>query len=131
MEKLLLRMMSPNADLRCTASGALNDAYWKSKRDSQIHRMSNLCDNVHVANIFAGRSASYTSLAFEKDLDKLLNMTPPSKAIENPVSPPGLGHELSDASMRHSLVKSRSQPKVNTATATKRKFSKYPARICD
>ncbi|KAJ2917010.1 hypothetical protein MD484_g3420, partial [Candolleomyces efflorescens] len=115
MEKLLLRMMSPNADLRCTASGALNDAYWKSKRDSQIHR----------------RSASYTSLAFEKDLDKLLNMTPPSKAIENPVSPPGLGHEFSDASMRHSLVKSRSQPKVNTATATKPPHRKKAHPVID
>ncbi|KAL1719049.1 kinase-like domain-containing protein, partial [Schizophyllum commune] len=28
MEKLLRRMMSPNADLRCTASAALEDAYW-------------------------------------------------------------------------------------------------------
>lgn len=127
-------MMSPNADLRCTASGALNDAYWKSKRDSQIHRtFLALCAGVSVVankvGCFAGRSASYTSLAFEKDLDKLLNMTPPSKAIENPVSPPGLGHELSDASMRHSLVKSRSQPKVNTMTATKRRFSKHPVTV--
>ncbi|KAJ2923563.1 hypothetical protein H1R20_g13531, partial [Candolleomyces eurysporus] len=110
MEKLLLRMMSPNADLRCTAAQALNDAYWKSNRDSQIHR----------------RSASYTSLAFEKDLDKLLSMTPPSKAIESPVSPPGLGRELSDASMRHNLVKSKSQPKVNTTTTKPPRKKAHP-----
>jgi len=30
MEKLLQRMMAPNADLRCTTAQALKDVYWKS-----------------------------------------------------------------------------------------------------
>lgn len=68
-----------------------------------------------------GRAASCnSSLVFEKDLDKLLNITPPSvkpfglpTADSNPPSPPGLEQALPEAAAsRHSLVKAKSQPKV-------------------
>ncbi len=38
MEKLLRRMISPNADLRCTASEAMQDPYWKTREEDPQHR---------------------------------------------------------------------------------------------
>ena len=38
MEKLLQRMIAPNADLRCTAMQAIADSYWKdSLATSSLH----------------------------------------------------------------------------------------------
>jgi hypothetical protein len=40
MEKLLQRMVSPNADLRCTASQAMADSFWKApgaEASSNLH----------------------------------------------------------------------------------------------
>ncbi|KAK7028128.1 hypothetical protein VNI00_014943 [Paramarasmius palmivorus] len=55
VERLLRRMLAPNADLRCTASEAMKDPYWTADGQSG-HR----------------RSASYTSsIVFEKDMSKL------------------------------------------------------------
>lgn len=34
MEKLLQRMIAPNADLRCTASQAMADEFWRPRRES-------------------------------------------------------------------------------------------------
>lgn len=34
IEKLLQRMLSPNADLRCTASQAIADDYWHPRKES-------------------------------------------------------------------------------------------------
>ncbi|KAJ7147185.1 kinase-like domain-containing protein [Mycena crocata] len=100
IEKLLRRMISPNADLRCTASDAMNDSYWRQVKESDttLHR----------------RSASYTSsVVFEKDTSKL----PPwsANAKEN-LSPPGLASSSSFSkerdSIHRSITKSKSQPKV-------------------
>ncbi|EAU85877.2 CAMK/CAMKL/MARK protein kinase [Coprinopsis cinerea okayama7 len=115
MEKLLRRMICPNADLRCTAAHALADRYWSPGREES--------KNTHR------RSASeISSIVFEKDLDKLLNMTPPRSrrtvdASENPVSPPGLAlpQDLDSSTRRHSLVKSKSQPKVTASNIQPRR----------
>jgi serine/threonine protein kinase len=37
MEKLLQRMMSPNADLRCTAKQAIVDSYWQTHQKDLSH----------------------------------------------------------------------------------------------
>lgn len=37
IEKLLRRMISPNADLRCTATQAINDPYWKEVASAASH----------------------------------------------------------------------------------------------
>lgn len=47
MEKLLGRMMSPNADLRCTAKQALADGYWKSQCDVEPPRMFDALTHEH------------------------------------------------------------------------------------
>ncbi|KAH6912813.1 CAMK/CAMKL/MARK protein kinase [Coprinopsis sp. MPI-PUGE-AT-0042] len=118
MEKLLRRMMAPNADLRCTAAQALSDRYWVPARDAESK-------NAHR------RSASaLESLVFENDLDKLLNMTPTSSRVrrtvdasEGVISPPGLAlpKHLAHSNSEHSLSRSRSQPKVNTFNSTRRR----------
>jgi serine/threonine protein kinase len=37
MERLLQRMMSPNADLRCTAKQAMIDPYWQTHKKDHSH----------------------------------------------------------------------------------------------
>ncbi|KAF9077512.1 kinase-like domain-containing protein [Rhodocollybia butyracea] len=62
MERLLKRMLSPNADLRCTADEAIKDIYWAQFQQN---------DPVGHVNEHR-RSASYTSsIVFEKDLSRL------------------------------------------------------------
>ncbi|KAJ7132934.1 kinase-like domain-containing protein [Mycena filopes] len=101
IEKLLRRMISPNADLRCTASDAMNDPYW---------RQLNERDNLHR------RSASYTSsVVFEKDPAKLAS--PWSSTAKENVTPPGLDSSFSkegDTSQR-SITRAKSQPRVTTS----------------
>ncbi|KAF8887180.1 hypothetical protein BD779DRAFT_1528545 [Infundibulicybe gibba] len=99
-EKLLRRMVAPNADLRCTASEAMLDAYWVERGSSATaHR----------------RSSSYTSsIVFEKDMAKLLNLSP-WKGKEAPDSPPGLQVTKSKdapSKSKPTISKSKSQPKV-------------------
>ncbi|KAK7048599.1 kinase domain-containing protein [Favolaschia claudopus] len=101
MERLLRRMISPNADLRCTASDAMKDSYWRQ------------ADSTHR------RSASYTSsVVFEKDPSKLGSPISPwsTKAKENR-TPPGLHSSASKDgdSVQRSLTKSKSQPKVTAS----------------
>ncbi|KAK7469012.1 hypothetical protein VKT23_003508 [Stygiomarasmius scandens] len=102
IERLIKRMLSPNADLRCTATEAMRDIYWMQDTSSS-HR----------------RSSSYTStIVFEKDLSKLADMTPPrlhsprNSRPESPLSPPGLSPKSDDTPHR-TVTKSKSQPKVN------------------
>lgn len=39
LERLLCRMIAPNADLRCTATGAMADDYWHRRNGVDMHRM--------------------------------------------------------------------------------------------
>ncbi|KAK0188110.1 hypothetical protein F5146DRAFT_1062051 [Armillaria mellea] len=105
MEKLLRRMISPNADLRCTASEAMQDPYWKSREEDPHHR----------------RSSSHTSsLVFEKDMSKLLDRTPSrshvTKGKENLKSPLALfmskSPKVTDSDGYRTVARSKSQPKV-------------------
>ncbi|KAI4522760.1 kinase-like protein [Schizophyllum commune Loenen D] len=88
MEKLLRRMMSPNADLRCTASAALEDPYWAA--DAHPHR----------------RSASDNSIAYETPV-KPVTWSKSSAAKENANSSPSLAESPS----HRSLQRAKSQPK--------------------
>ncbi|CAA7265469.1 unnamed protein product [Cyclocybe aegerita] len=127
MEKLLHRMISPNADLRCTAMQAMADSYWQaSKKDPALVQHK--------------RASSYTSsIVFEKDVEKLLSLTPPAwkgKDKENVKgllqSPPGLldvFRDENDTSKRRTLAKSRSQPKVASRIAQPRKRVPVPPVI--
>ncbi|KAF8799033.1 hypothetical protein BYT27DRAFT_7202794 [Phlegmacium glaucopus] len=123
IEKLLRRMISPNADLRCTAMQAIADPYWQMPRKESTpgHK----------------RSSSYTSsIVFEKDMAKLMNLTPSSwKSKENAkiATPPGLdcAHEDSKdddlfGSKRTTLAKSKSQPKVAGTKVPPRKRVPVP-----
>ncbi|KAG7445820.1 kinase-like protein [Guyanagaster necrorhizus] len=106
MEKLLHRMIAPNADLRCTASQAMQDPYWKTRKEEDPqHR----------------RSSSNTSLlVFEKDMSKLLEFTPSrsqtTKGKENLKSPLALfsskSPKATDSDGHHTVARSKSQPKV-------------------
>ncbi|KAJ6508433.1 hypothetical protein C8R45DRAFT_967415 [Mycena sanguinolenta] len=104
MEKLLRRMISPNADLRCTATDAMNDPCW---REESSHK----------------RSSSYTSsIVFEKDMSKIGSPVSPwsTNAKENR-SPPGLD------SRERSLTKSKSQPKVTSSKIQVQARKRVPA----
>ncbi|KAF9468652.1 kinase-like domain-containing protein [Collybia nuda] len=115
MERMLRRMVAPNADLRCTASQAMVDPYWRYRKDSAaMHR----------------RSSSYTSsIVFEKDMAKLMNATPPRIGKGNLLTPPGLDPlKSSKESLRSpQLTKSKSQPKVAATNAVPRKRVPVPA----
>ncbi|KAK0504145.1 hypothetical protein EDD18DRAFT_1099375 [Armillaria luteobubalina] len=105
MEKLLRRMISPNADLRCTASEAMQDPYWKTREEDPQHR----------------RSSSHTSsLVFEKDMSKLLDRTLSrshvTKGKENLKSPLALfsskSPKVDDSDGHRAVARSKSQPKA-------------------
>ncbi|KAH9924299.1 uncharacterized protein BXZ73DRAFT_103586 [Epithele typhae] len=67
VEKLLRRMVLPNADLRCTASQAMADPYWTQAESlKQVHRKS--------ASVSHSRSSS---LILDKEMTKLLDVIPP------------------------------------------------------
>ena len=81
MERLLQRMMSPNADLRCTAKQAMADAYWQGQKRDASHSELYLFKWKQRQTLSSPeRASSYTStnssVAFEKDMDRLLTMTP-------------------------------------------------------
>ncbi|KAF8073913.1 hypothetical protein FPV67DRAFT_774267 [Lyophyllum atratum] len=110
MERMLRRMVAPNADLRCTATQAMNDPYWAYRKDSTTHR----------------RSSSYTSsIVFEKDMSKLMNVSRPCIVDDDlPESPPGL-EPLTKPSKEDiqlpQLTRARSQPRVASAKLRPRK----------
>ncbi|KXN82862.1 MAP/microtubule affinity-regulating kinase 4 [Leucoagaricus sp. SymC.cos] len=105
MEKFLQRMITPNPGPRCTASQAMADKLWRPRPESMsAHR----------------RSASETSsVVFEKDVAKLLNMTPSS--MKSPTGKlmllPGLESPMATCrdTPSRGLTKSRSQPKVTAS----------------
>ncbi|KAL1950380.1 hypothetical protein VTO73DRAFT_5504 [Trametes versicolor] len=67
VEKLLRRMILPNADLRCNASDAMKDPYWTAAAEPAVsHRKS--------ASVSHSRP---TSLVLDKDVSKLLDVLPP------------------------------------------------------
>lgn len=117
IEKLLQRMLSPNADLRCTASQAIADDYWHPRKESLVSH---------------NRSSSYTSsIVFEKDLAKLINVTPSSRhGKENLDTPPGLkplATDLFKEERNRPIVKSKSQPKVtSTKIQTRKRVPVHP-----
>lgn len=134
-------MISPNADLRCTAMQAIADPYWQSIRapsHSQFLCYLNLLPselNSHFDFFLLERSSSHTSsLAFEKDLARLMNLSPPWKNKQDKEigTPPGLdtANEGSKddlfGSKHPMLAKSKSQPKV---AATKSKANIVLERI--
>lgn len=80
MERLLKRMLSPNADLRCTADEAMKDIYWVQVQQKDQaghvneHRRLTIYISIQSLTLFliTGRSTSCTSsIVFEKDWAKL------------------------------------------------------------
>lgn len=79
------------------------------------------------------RSSSHTSsLAFEKDLARLMNLSPPWKSKQNVATPPGLKTANEDSKddlfsyKQPTLAKSKSQSRV---AASKSKANIAPDRI--
>ncbi|RDB19031.1 MAP/microtubule affinity-regulating kinase 4 [Hypsizygus marmoreus] len=110
MERMLRRMVSPNADLRCTATQAMVDTYWQYRKESSaLHR----------------RSSSYTSsIVFEKDITKLMNLSPPLTENDLLETPPGLGpvkRPLKATTQIPQLAKAKSQPKIAASKIQSRK----------
>ncbi|KAF8627400.1 hypothetical protein AX17_006215 [Amanita inopinata Kibby_2008] len=103
IEKLLRRMIAPNADLRCTATDAMADEYWHHRKITNPHRRSSSCNS---------------SILFEKDLEKLI--LTPKKDQKACYTPPGLDTSAEDLThvndIPHQLTRSRSQPKVAVPT---------------
>lgn len=89
IEKLLRRMVLPNADLRCNASQAMEDPYW-TQTESPGHAHSKFlvvaqCMRSKMTYLFAGKSASVshsrsTSLTFE---GKLMDVVSPWSSRAN------------------------------------------------
>lgn len=134
-------MISPNADLRCTAMQAAADPYWQTTRkDSPSHSQFSCYLNLLPSELnsysdLSERSSSHTSsLAFEKDLARLMSLSPPWKSKQNKETPtpPGLNAANEDSkndlfgSKPPTLAKSKSQSKV---AATKSKANIALERI--
>ncbi|KIK69680.1 hypothetical protein GYMLUDRAFT_34080 [Collybiopsis luxurians FD-317 M1] len=125
MERLLKRLLSPNADLRCTADEAMKDIYWAEVQQKDQTRPV----NEHR------RSASYTSsIVFEKDWVKLAEVKPKtqtpsplasSNSAKNTKNRDGLEREIStppglESPKDHThrtLAKSKSQGRVAASTS--------------
>ncbi|CDO76701.1 hypothetical protein BN946_scf184975.g10 [Trametes cinnabarina] len=76
-EKLLKRMVLPNADLRCTAEEAMRDVYWSSEEgeretSAKVHRKS--------ASVSHSRTPS---LVLDREMSKLLDVIPPWSSRAN------------------------------------------------
>ncbi|KAF5382497.1 hypothetical protein D9615_003045 [Tricholomella constricta] len=121
VERMLRRMVAPNADLRCTATQAMNDPYWAYRKDSTAHSGSPLfCHWAWTRTdtlVRVGRSSSYTSsIVFEKDVSKLLNASRPWLEDAIAESPPGLQPVKSkETTQLPQLARPKSQPKVAAA----------------
>jgi len=99
MEKLIRRMIAPNADLRCTASEAMSDSYWYRQKDPNPIRSASLShpESLGVADqeaVCIGKSASVASSLALEDVSKIINMTAPwlsrsTKATENGINSRG------------------------------------------
>lgn len=142
IEKLLRRMVLPNADLRCNASQAMEDPYW-TQTESPGHAHSKFlvvaqCMRSTMTYLFAGKSASVshsrsTSLTFE---GKLMDVVSPwssrankekEKEKLNKDKTKAVGKENAIASKRdaqaasarsghgHGHSRSQSQPKLQIA----------------
>ncbi|KAH0586424.1 hypothetical protein H2248_007659 [Termitomyces sp. 'cryptogamus'] len=115
IERMLRRMIVPNADLRCTATQALNDQYWVYRKDKATlpsptsHR----------------RSTSYTSsIVFEKDVLRLMEAARPLTKADVLESPPGLDltrKPSKQMTQSPHVARVRSQPKVAATKTTPRK----------
>ena len=128
---MLRRMIAPNADLRCTAVDIMIDPYWSSRVESASHAHSTYpCPSCHASVLifklnYPERSASASpSIAFEKDMSKLLDVSLPwptrsastkNKDKENVVLVPKDNNEnmepKSDCTAANH-ARSKSQPKV-------------------
>ncbi|KAK2465369.1 hypothetical protein APHAL10511_002723 [Amanita phalloides] len=103
-ERLLRRMVAPNADLRCTATGAIADEYWNHRTILNTHRRSASCNT--------------SSLSFDRDLANIIK-TPPKKVKENPTTPPGLISNVLRVEIdQQSLTRPKSQPKITGSIKT-------------
>ncbi|KAG6902526.1 hypothetical protein C0995_015344 [Termitomyces sp. Mi166 len=113
MERMLRRMVVPNADLRCTATQAMNDPYWAYRKEK-----ATLPSTSHR------RSSSYaSSIVFEKDVLRLMEAARPLTEVnpENP-SPLDLARKPSkQINQPPHITRVRSQPKVASPKPTPRK----------
>jgi serine/threonine-protein kinase GIN4 len=49
VEKMLRRMIAPNADLRCTATEAMADGYWHSRKEADtLHSLPTLSTRLDI-----------------------------------------------------------------------------------
>ncbi|KAI0338866.1 hypothetical protein BDW22DRAFT_1362161 [Trametopsis cervina] len=145
MERMLRRMISPNADLRYNASEAMADRYWsQTQGDSPLasHRKSasvshsrgtSLADIPNGLPVWTGRSTKEESKA-KQERTKI----PVAVDKENIASPPGLAREKSrsasalvSALPRHKRSQSHSvtQPAEPRGVAQTRKEGRAPSLI--
>lgn len=132
-------MMSPNADLRCTAKQAMADAYWQGQKRDASHSEFPLykwkrCQTLPSSERASSYTSTTSSVAFEKDMDRLIttpsawkgvkDRTPGEKSVvetTNLPPPPELdifgdspeGLPVSrEPRARSGLSRSKSQPRV-------------------
>lgn len=72
IEKLLRRMISPNADLRCTASDAMKDSYWRQLKES---------DNLHSKHALRSRKRDWANRRYRT----ILQLHVVSRLREGPI----------------------------------------------
>ncbi|KAG6891525.1 hypothetical protein C0992_005060 [Termitomyces sp. T32_za158] len=117
VERMLRRMIMPNADLRCTVTQAMNDQYWAYRKENATspspasHR----------------RSSSYaSSMVFEKDVLRLMETPRPFSEEKRPKSAAGIDRVRKPSRLDPQVPqvpRVRSQPKL---PATKRMLYHFP-----
>lgn len=133
MERMLRRMLMPNADLRCHAVHAMADMYWHVRPESAIHskytvpQPKNHPNNDHLSALERSVSAVSTtetppSVILDREVSKLMDVSLPwssrsrtKENKENVVRPSHRDKENQEprsifSSAGHSRAKS--QPKV-------------------
>ncbi|KAI0647816.1 hypothetical protein C8Q79DRAFT_952090 [Trametes meyenii] len=112
VEKVLRRMILPNADLRCNASEAMLDPYWTAGPEPALaHRKS--------ASVTHSRASS---LVLDKDVSKLLDVIPPWGSRANKDK----GKEKEKKDERNKADKEKD--KAKSAAATGKENARAPAK---
>ncbi|OCH84370.1 kinase-like protein [Obba rivulosa] len=110
LERLLRRMIQPNADLRYTASHAMSDSYW-SQKDVQspvhAHKKSGSVSDKENSKLVT-LTPPWARASEEKEKSKAKQLaTKTAKGKENIATPPGLGPVKAGADKRSHVLQPR------------------------
>jgi hypothetical protein len=133
MERLLRKMITPNAGLRCTAVNLMSDPYWHHHKGSPnshstSYEIIRMFDVIGHGETFVERSASASSSLMLEDVSKIMKtpwLSRSRRGKENIQNPPVLIESLAQAK-RQSTGKVKF-PHIKSPSKTLLSKSKVPS----